>query len=111
MDFNKIEQKRRELNLTQGQLATKAGIHVNSYNKIIKLQSTTVGTLEAITKALGLRMSIWWEDLSGKLIENKDPMVNELIQDLLDDKKKLKAQVDELESRLKAYEGKKEKVT
>jgi hypothetical protein len=64
-----------------------------------------------LTKALGVTISYWWEDM--EISQDKDfiypdgKMCNEIIQDLLDDKKRMKSRIDELERRLKVYEPKK----
>ncbi len=103
MDYNRLEEKIQTSKIKRGKLAQMAGISENTISNILKNESTTIETLEKITRALGLKMTYWWDDITGRAAENKDPMLKEMIQDLLDDKKRLKAQVDELESRLKTY--------
>lgn len=110
VDYNRIEIKRKLLKLTQEELAKKANLTRVGYQKIIKKQSSTVETLELLSKALGMEMNFWWEDESNYAMDNPTfygKTANDVIQDLLDDKKRMKARLDELESKLQLYEPKK----
>ena len=110
MDFNRIEIRRKQLKLTQEELAKKANLTRVGYQKIIKKQSSTVQTLELLSVALGTDMSFWWLDESSYTVDNQTfygKTANDIIQDFLDDKKRLKERIDELEYKLQQYEPKK----
>ena len=114
MDFNRLEQRRKILGLTQKQVAEKAGMHVNTYSRILRDKTTTVETLENLSKALETAMNFWWDDEANYAIDNTKlygKMANEIIKDLMDDKKRLKAQIDDLENRLNVYESKKKEAS
>jgi transcriptional regulator with XRE-family HTH domain len=105
VDYNQIEIRRKKLKLTQQELAKKANISRVGYQKIIKKQSSTVETLELISKALGVDMSFWWNDETSEDNEielSYGKAASDIIQDLLDDKKRLKARIDELENKIGA---------
>ncbi|MCX6282365.1 MAG: hypothetical protein NTU51_10420 [Bacteroidetes bacterium] len=67
--------------------------------------------LEKISNKLDIPMSFWFE-IPGKTIipssTNKDGIMYEkIIQDYLDDKRRMKMEIDELKEKLEKYEGKK----
>lgn len=110
MDYNRIETRRKQLKLTQEELAKKANLTRVGYQKIIKKQSSTVDTLELISKALETDMSFWWTDVSSNAMDNQTfygTTANDIIRDLLDDKKRMREKLDELEYKLQQYEPKK----
>jgi len=110
VDFNRIEIRRKQLKLTQEELAKKANLTRVGYQKIIKKQSSTVNTLELISKALETDMSFWWLDEASYATDKQTyfgTTANDMIRDLLDDKKRMKSRLDELEYKLQQYEPKK----
>jgi len=62
MDYSKLEKRRGELRLTQGELAERAGIKLGTYHRVLKENNTTIKTLEKISEALEVNSSYWWED-------------------------------------------------
>jgi len=62
MDFNRIEILRKELKLTQEEIARDAGISTAGYQQMIYKKNTTVSTLEKISKALKVSPAFWWSE-------------------------------------------------
>lgn len=111
MDFNRIEELRKRKGLSQDKLAKKAGISTPGYQNIFQNQNTTIAYLEKISKALDVPMTHWWTSdetmIAQEIVESygDDPYkiiqeLRDINNDLRDDKKRLKMEVDELKEKL-----------
>lgn len=111
MDFSKIEEIRKKRELSQEQLAKKAGISLQGYYTIIRKHSTTIKNLEKLSIALDVPMSYWWDDSPSAVAEagiqyGSNPIeeikrLRKQVDDLVDDKTRIKALLDKQAEELK----------
>jgi transcriptional regulator with XRE-family HTH domain len=114
MDYSKIDIKRKELNISQDDLARKAGISKGGLQKIQYNKSTTVPTLEKISAALGVPMTYWFEDEENRCLvfESFTPYEigsKSVIDQLKKDKENMQMQIDLLLEKLNKCEVEKRK--
>jgi transcriptional regulator with XRE-family HTH domain len=110
MNYNKLEIRRREKKITQGELTEKAGLTISGYSKIIKNGNPEIKTLERISEVLEVNMSYWWEE--EEVLTVQEPKVD-LIKLLTKENRKLKEQaerdkrtIDRLHDQIDNLEGK-----
>jgi transcriptional regulator with XRE-family HTH domain len=118
MNYNKIEEFRKKLKITQEDIAQKAGISTAGYQQMIYKKNTTVSTLEKISRALGVDPSFWWKEQmvekfmtigTEKKMESHENLNERLEQDYIIQFsviKKLTNYIDLLEKRMKNNEKK-----
>lgn len=107
MDYNKLKQeiKRRSLN-EKFFIPEHTDLTVQGFNKAIKNDTLKVKDLESISRGMRIPVSYWFseEDLVMKEEEHtygsKVEKLTRLIDDLIDDKKRLKKTIDDLECKL-----------
>jgi len=105
MNFNKITELIKKKNIQLKEFIPKnTSLGVDGFRYSISHRTLKVTDLEKISKGLNVPISYWWDDDAEYDFE--DPQryygrsANEIINELRDDKERLKQRVDELESRL-----------
>ena len=118
MDYKKLDNYRKEKNLTQAEIAMAADISVAGYQQMIYKEKTTVHTLEKVSAALGVSPAFWWkgnmvEKIMTVEIEKKMENLENLNEHLKQDHliqisviKNLTNYIDLLEKRMKNKEKK-----
>ena len=99
MDFNRIEILRKELKLTQEEIARDAGISTAGYQQMIYKKNTTVSTLEKISKALKVSPAFWWSEETE--MKNLSDEITKVIDGLQTEIGLLKAEHDISQSLIK----------
>lgn len=111
MNYNKIAERQKSIGMSLAELARRTGLTPNGISKIIREKNTKIDTLESISKALGVSMSFWWEEENWEIQEGSRAAygetstetirrLNRQIEDLIDDKARLKREIDGLNERI-----------
>jgi hypothetical protein len=113
MEYNKIKEKinstYREVKLFFEMEGEEIGFTLGGFYQAVRNDSLKVATLEKISQKLGVSMSYWWMDDKESLVEDPERIygenpvtvikrLNAIIDQCMDDKNRLKEQIDELKN-------------
>jgi hypothetical protein len=110
MNYNKIKRElvNRRIPITEF-ITDKVQMSIQGFNTAIKNKTLTILKLERISEALGLPMSFWFQDEDFIVREKQgqydkpdkeEKRLNSIIDELRDDKARLKRENDELREKM-----------
>ncbi|MFZ4569737.1 MAG: hypothetical protein ACOYM0_01250 [Bacteroidales bacterium] len=108
MDYSKIRKKAKELRFTFERMAEVSGLTTAGLREALKNGTLRIDHLEKISKEIGIPMIYWFQeddlimhekDSSNKMQSSTEiKNLNKIIEELRDDKKRMKDQIDELKA-------------